>query len=257
MSTGRADPSDQERQSRRSFLRSGVGVSGVMAVSGVLAACGDSSSPSAASSTSSSLPAAPVTNGTEALQRVVAGNKRFTSGNLQHRGSDDVRRAELAESQAPYAVILGCSDSRVPPEIIFDEGIGDLFTVRVAGNTAATGVVQGTIEYGTAVLGSVLVLVLGHENCGAVKAALDQVKAGPTVPGQIASVVDPIIAAAQAVSGEPADRQLAEAIDENVRLTVAHLMSLEPVLAPAVRANKVLVAGAVYDFKTGAVDILS
>jgi carbonic anhydrase len=119
--------------SRRSLLHSSLVTAGALAAVG--AACGSSGSGAAA--TSSSTPTlAPVTNGDQALQRLVAGNARFVAGNPINQGRDSVRRAAVAEKQSPFAVILGCADSRVPPEVLFDEGIGDLFLVRVAGNTA-------------------------------------------------------------------------------------------------------------------------
>src|SRR4051812_49823223 len=130
--------------SRRSFLGKSLAVSGVALVGGVAAACGDSKSSSSASSTTSTTT---VNSPDQALDNLLTGNRRFVSGHPEQPRRDDVRRAEQAEGQTPYAIILGCADSRVPPEIIFDEGIGDLFSVRVAGNTSPADVVLGSIEY--------------------------------------------------------------------------------------------------------------
>jgi len=239
--------------SRRSLLRTGIAVCGGIAVAGVAGACGDSSS----STSSASATTTPVSNPDQALTRLLDGNGRFVTGKLVHPGRDDVRRAEQAEGQTPFAVIVGCSDSRVPPEIIFDEGIGDLFPVRVAGNTAADDIVVGSIEYAVAVLNCVLVLVLGHEECGAIKATIDLVTKGKQVPGHISGVVQPIVPAVEAVKSTPADQLLDAAIRENVRRTVAHLQSSTPILADAVQSGKLKVAGAEYALHSGKVALVT
>jgi carbonic anhydrase len=186
----------------------------------------------------------------------LAGNKRFVEGHLDHPRRDDVQRAEQAEGQTPYAIILGCADSRVPPEIVFDEGLGDLFSVRVAGNTSPADIVLGSVEYGAAVLNCKLIVVLGHQECGAVKAAIDQVTKGKAVPGHIPGVVDPIVPAVQAVQTTPADQLLEAATRENVRRTVAQLQSSQPVLAPLVQGGKLKVVGAEYELHTGQVQLV-
>jgi carbonic anhydrase len=241
--------------SRRSFLGKGLAVSSAALVGGVAAACGDSkSSSSSASSTTSTTT---VTNPDQALNNLLEGNRRYVSGNPEQPGRDNVRRAEQAEGQTPYAVILGCADSRVPPEIIFDEGIGDLFPVRVAGNTSPADVVLGTIEYGVAVLNCKVIMVLGHQQCGAVKAAIDKVTKGKDVPGHIGGVVDPIVPAVEAVKATPADQLLEAAIKENVRQTVSRLQSSQPILAPLVQSGKLKVVGAEYALHTGRVDLVA
>src|SRR5438105_5765156 len=176
--------------SRRSLLRAGGATVAFAAVS----ACGSGNSKSSSSPTTM-----PVTNAKEALQRLLAGNKRFVDNRLTAVGRDDVRRAEQAEHQTPFAIIVGCSDSRVPPEVVFDEGLGDLFLVRVAGNTAAAPALVGSVEYAATTFSCHLVLVLGHESCGAVKAAIDVVKKGKTLPGSLPSVVEPILPSVQRV----------------------------------------------------------
>jgi carbonic anhydrase len=240
--------------SRRSLLRGGAAVSGGLVVAGIATACGSSGTSSAGSSTTTAQPA---DNADQALKRLQAGNRRFVEGRLGHPRRDDVRRAELAEHQTPFAVILGCADSRVPPEILFDEGIGDLFPVRVAGNTAADDIVVGSIEYAAAVLGSVLVVVLGHEGCGAVKATIDLVTKGRRPPGHIPAVLEPIVPSVDAVKGQPADEVLDAATRENVRRTTALLQSSEPVLAGLVKSGKLGVVGAEYVLKTGAVQFIT
>lgn len=162
--------------SRRTLIRSSVATAGGLVLAGCLADCSSESAPTAVESTTTTLP---VTNGDEALARLLAGNSRYVAGAPVNQGRDTVRRAEEAQSQSPFAVILSCSDSRVSPEVVFDEGVGDLFVVRVAGNTCETPIVQGSIEYAIEYLHSVLLMVLGHEGCGAVKAALDSVAGSP------------------------------------------------------------------------------
>jgi len=243
------DSTSEVGLSRRSFLGKGLAASGAVLVGGVAAACGDSGS----SSTSS---APPVTTPDQALTRLVAGNQRFVRGNLAHPRRDSVNRAEQAEGQTPYAVILGCADSRVPPEIVFDEGLGDIFSVRVAGNTSPADIVLGSVEYGATVLKCKLIMVLGHQDCGAVKAAVGQVTKGQQVPGHIAGVVDPIVPAVQAVRATPADQLLDAATKENVRRTVALLQSSQPVLAPLVQGGQLKVVGAEYALHTGQVELV-
>jgi carbonic anhydrase len=239
--------------SRRSFIGKSLAASGVALVGGVVAACGDSGSSSSASSTTSTTP---VNNPDQALARLLDGNKRFVSGNLDHPRRDDVQRAEQAEGQTPFAIILGCADSRVPPEIVFDEGLGDLFSVRVAGNTASDDIVVGSIEYAAAVLECVLLVVLGHGECGAVKATIDQVTKGKQAPGHIDALLQPIVPAVEAVKATAPDQLLDAAIRENVRHTVSLMQSSQPVLAPLVQAGKLKVVGAEYELHSGRVDVV-
>jgi carbonic anhydrase len=220
-----------------------------------VAASGSSSSNNSADSTTAS--AQTVINADQALNRLREGNKRFVNGKLAHPRRDDARRAELVESQSPFAVVVGCSDSRVPPEIVFDEGIGDLFLVRVAGNTAIDPVLLGSVEYSVAVLGSVLIFVLGHEQCGAVKATLDLVKKGKWPPGHIPSVLDPIVPAVEKVKDQPDDRVLEAAIQQNVRHTVDALRVSTPILSDLVNQGKVKVIGGEYRLRSGQVEIVA
>jgi carbonic anhydrase len=136
-----------------------------------------------------------------ALQMLIAGNLRFVSRLRQDPNQDLARVTEVAETQRPFAAILGCADSRFPAEIIFDRGIGDLFVCRVAGNVA-TPEEKGSLEFGTLVLGAKVLMVVGHENCGAVKAAI----AGLPVPGQIGSLIDAIRPAVESTRFLPGDR---------------------------------------------------
>ncbi len=192
------------------------------------------------------------------LARLIAGNDRFVAGTpslLTRRRPEDF--AKLAEGQTPQAVIVACADSRVAPELIFDQGVGDLFVVRVAGNVVegAGPVVKGSVEYAVAELGSRLILVLGHSACGAVKAAVAHVEKRDELPGAIEGLVDLIRPAAREVAGKPGDT-VENAIRANVRLSVRRIKGLDPILAKAVAAGELKVVGGVYDLATGKVEIL-
>jgi carbonic anhydrase len=233
-------------RSRRAFLGSGLAVAGGVLTAGAL--------PAGARVRGRGRVAAPA-DGAAALRRLQAGNARFVAGRTKSSRSYNVRRAELVEGQAPFAIVLGCSDSRIPPEIVFDEGLGDLFLVRVAGNTAAAPIVIGSVEYSATILGSVLLMVLGHDDCGAVKAAVDVATKGTTLPGDLASVAQPILTAVEAVRSQPADAIVDAAIQENVRRAVAGLSAV-PLLADLVAKNKLMIVGAEYRLKTGRVDLI-
>jgi carbonic anhydrase len=196
----------------------------------------------------------PARNPAEVLRDLLEGNKRFVSGHTTapRRQPDDF--AALSASQSPEAVIVGCADSRVPPEIVFDQGVGDLFVVRVAGNVVSgTGViVKGSIEYAVAELGVRLVVVLGHSGCGAVKAALEHIDSSDQLPGAIRGLVDILRPVVARVQGQPGDR-LENAIRANVAASVDRLEGLAPVLAPAVKKGSLRVVGAVYDLRSGSV----
>ncbi len=191
----------------------------------------------------------------EALKRLLAGNKRFVEGKPQNPRRDSVRRIVTAEGQKPFAIILTCADSRLSPEVIFDKGLGDLFVVRVAGNTATDPVLIGSMEYSVLTFGSVLLMVLGHSDCGAVKAAIDVVTKGETLPGELNAVVEPIVPAVQAVQSQPADQIVDAAIDENVKLTQQGLGQIST-FADAVQSGKLEIVGYEYQLKTGKVEAI-
>jgi len=193
-------------------------------------------------------------NSDAAWDRLVAGNQRFVAGEVTHPRRDEVRRAEQANVQTPFAVILGCADSRVPHEIVFDEGLGDLFSVRVAGNTANDEIVLGSIEYGAAVLGCSVVVVLGHESCGAVTAAVEQVTKGDGVPGSIGAVLGPIVPAGDAVRFREEGDLVQAVIRENIRRQVEFLQTSDAVLAGLIAEGRLKVVGAEYGLRTGAVE---
>ena len=168
------------------------------------------------------------------------------------------KRIQLSGGQRPIAVVLTCADSRVAPELLFDQGLGDLFVVRVAGNivTGAGATIKGSIEYGVAELGSPLVMVLGHTHCGAIKAALKHIDDGDAPPGSIGELVRLIQPIVARVKGQPGD-PLENASRANVLAGVDKLRSLEPILAPAVTQGRIQIVGATYDLRTGKVVVLT
>ena len=165
------------------------------------------------------------------------------------------RRVEIARGQTPFAVLVGCSDSRVSPELLFGRGLGELFIYRVAGNTVDRAAL-GSIEYAVAELGVPLVLVLGHERCGAVAAAVSVVEKNTIFPGAIGEMVEPIVPAVLRARSQPGDL-LDNAVRENVRGIVGRLRHEGPILANAIGAGKLRIVGARYDLDDGAVDFFA
>jgi carbonic anhydrase len=189
------------------------------------------------------------------LDRLIAGNKRFMDMQATHANQNAERRTEVAAGQEPFAIIVGCSDSRVPPEIVFDQGLGDLFVVRLAGNVVDTDAL-GSIEYAADHLHVPLVVVLGHDKCGAVQAAVDASTSEGTVPGNVASIIaaiKPAVIEAQGESGNLLDN----AIDANIRRVVNQIRNSEPGLKDEVAAGKLKVVGARYKLDTGEVEFFS
>jgi carbonic anhydrase len=166
------------------------------------------------------------------------------------------RRAGVANSQTPWATIVSCADSRVPPELLFGGlGVGELFVARNAGNMVDTAT-MGTIEYGAAVLGVPLIVVLGHERCGAVVAACDVVTKNATFPGSIGPMVKVIVPAARAVKNQPGDF-VDNTVRESARRTAVQIGSKSRIVADLVKAGKVKVVAARYDLDEGKVEYLS
>jgi len=191
------------------------------------------------------------------LAKLLAGNERFMKGELTQPRRKPEDFAAVAEGQTPLAVVVGCADSRVSPELLFDVGIGDLFVVRVAGNvvSGAGATVKGSIEYAVAELGVQLILVLGHSKCGAVKAAIKHIDDKDTLPGAIEDLVDTIRPACVAVQNDAGDK-LENVTKENVRRGVERLKGLKPILAKAIEDKKLKVVGGIYDLKSGKVTML-
>lgn len=178
-----------------------------------------------------------------AWQQLVDGNGRFADGKTVAARRDLARVKEVAGTQRPFAAILACADSRVSPEIIFDQGLGDLFVVRNAGNVVTSEGIA-SLEYGTLVLGASVLLVCGHSSCGAVKATM----AGDAVPGQISALYQHIMPAV-----DRAGKDLDAAIHANVEIQARTLKQASPVIAGLVRDGKLAVRGGVYELATGRV----
>src|SRR6266516_1493456 len=196
-------------------------------------------------------PEQPTVAPAEAIAKLKEGNARYTSGNLQHPGQTTERRAELTKSQHPFAIILSCSDSRVPPEIVFDQGLGDLFIVRVAGNVLNDEGL-GSIEYGVEILGARFIVVLGHQSCGAVDAAMKTVAAKGNAPGHIQSLVTAI----KPVVDSTPKGDLDTTIKANVKHVVDALRLSTPILKARVDSGDVQVIGGYYGLDTGVVTFL-
>jgi carbonic anhydrase len=195
-------------------------------------------------------PAVPAPDG---LQRLIDGNKRYVAGELAAFDELALDREESATGQSPFAVIVSCADSRVPPELIFDQTVGELFVVRSAGQVVDEAI-RGSITYGVDALKAPLIVVLGHSNCGAVGAAIAALDGEP-IPGYAYRFAEAIGPAVQEVRDEPGDL-LDNAIRANVALGVERLSTAEPDLAPKIGSGSVTIAGAYYDLASGEVTFL-
>jgi carbonic anhydrase len=186
----------------------------------------------------------------QALKELLAGNERYCAKGMTHPHQSATRRTELAKTQHPFAIVLSCSDSRVPPEVVFDQGLGDLFVIRVAGNVPSDEVIA-SIEYAVAHLGSKLIVVLGHERCGAVAATLE----GGAPEGHLASLIDRIQPAVQKAKKQGGD-VLDSAVRINVEESVSLLKSAKPLLSKAAAEGHVKILGARYDLDSGKIEVL-
>jgi len=188
------------------------------------------------------------------LKRLMEGNQRYVEG-IARRHDFRHEREALAGGQNPYAAILSCADSRIAPEYAFDSGRGDLFVCRVAGNFATEETVA-SLEYAVAVLAAPLILVLGHDACGAVDATIKSLKDGKPLPGHMPSLVTGLSPSVKAVAEQPGNA-LDNAILQNVKDTVAKLKTAAPILSAAVEQNKIKVVGGIYRLKDGKVDMVA
>jgi carbonic anhydrase len=210
---------------------------------------------SAALAVAAAGPAPPSTiSGDEALRRIMDGNARYVANKTTVRDFA-VGRAARVTTHRPIASLLSCADARVGPEFIFDQGPGNLFVVRVAGNILED---EGlaSLEYAAAVLNSPLILVLGHSGCGAVDAAIKVVKDNATLPGHLPELIDQIKPAVLAAQKTQPKDLLTAAIAENVRQNVQHVTAAKPILADMIAAGKIKVAGGVYDIASGKVALV-
>jgi carbonic anhydrase len=235
---GEGHREEQSDASRRSFLRSAITGTTV----GLIAAAGATiaSSPSALAQSTLTPDVA--------LQAMMDGNQRFVDGRLRSPGEDlSILKQKTAEKQEPFAAVLSCADSRVPVELVFDQSIGHLFVVRVAGNIA-TPEITASLEYGVAVLGARVIMVLGHGNCGALKAAIQ----GKAVPGQISVLYAPLRPAI-----DQAGASLDAAIDANARIQAGLLRQASPVIAGMIKEGNLKVVAARYDLASGKVTLVA
>lgn len=193
----------------------------------------------------------------EALQKLIDGNKRFVEAKMNSTSMcDATARGKLAKSQHPFAIILSCSDSRVPPELIFDQALGEIFVIRVAGNVADP-VVLGSIEYAAEHLGSHLIMVLGHERCGAVTATVNAKGKPEGNLGAIVKAIEPAAKEAKKIAkGKPAEEVVECAVDVNAKLVAASLTKRSKVLAEELKSGKIKVVAAKYDLDDGTVSLL-
>ena len=199
---------------------------------------------------------APLMSPDEALQLLIEGNQRFRRGEvISQAQSLPEHLAHLAQAQRPFCVLVGCSDSRVSPELLFGRSLGDLFIVRNAGNVVDLAA-MGSIEYGVAVLGAPLVLVLGHERCGAVQAAVDVVENDATFPGSIGQMIEPIIPAVLRARRAGSDDLLDRAVRINVQRVVERLRNTEQMLMAPLQEGTLRIVGARYDLDDGTVEFL-
>lgn len=193
-------------------------------------------------------------NPDQALQLLRDGNQRFAENHAEHLDDNVARRMAVTSTQKPFATILSCVDSRVPIELIFDRGIGDLVVIRSAGEVLDRSVV-GSLEFGVAELNTPLLMVLGHQRCGALTAAVKAFDTHEPQPGDLEFLVDALAPAVRRVTGQPGDR-VTNAVKANVAFTVAQLRSKSAVLAQAESTGKARIVGGYYSLDTGRVDVL-
>jgi carbonic anhydrase len=226
--------------SRRNLFKYGVGAAGV---GGVVGLGGDLFGVSGVEAQAAATPDAAI----EALKQ---GNQRFSQQKVKKADNTLFRLREIAKGQKPFAAVLGCADSRVPVEILFDQGLGDLFVVRVAGNVVTPEEI-GSLEFGTAVLGTKVILVLGHQRCGAVEATIK----GQPVPGKIGSILAKIKPAVTASESQSGDR-LRNATIANIKNQITELQG-SPVLADLIKTGKLKIIGGFYDLDTAVVTTIA
>jgi carbonic anhydrase len=245
LSLGSATKTHSHSSSRRALL----GAFGALPLVGAL---------SLSTAAHASAPPQPenVLNPDQALERLMAGNARYVAGKSVPINFATTRQA-LAGGQNPYACLVSCADSRIGPEFCFDEGRGDLFVTRVAGNFVNTDILA-SLEYGTAVLGAPLIMVLGHTSCGAIGAAVQAYTENASFPGHIQALTTALAPAVrQAAKSAKGDALVAAATKDNVRLNVKMLTESNPIISDRVAKGKLKIVGGIYDLVTGQVDLVS
>lgn len=253
--------------SRRRFLTTALSTTlGVGLGAGALTACAadDPDATRAAGSGSTQVPGSPgdggtplvqpsVANGKEALERLLAGNARFVADQSLEIDEGMARRVAVSKSQHPFATVLGCVDSRVPIELVFDQGLGDLVVVRSAGEALDHSVI-GSLEFGVEELHTPLLMVLGHQRCGALDATIKALDTNRTSSeGELGYLVKTLAPAVRQVAGKPGDR-LTNAVHANVELVLTQLRK-SPVIGPLERSGKLTLAGAYYNLDTGQITV--
>ncbi|MCF3143240.1 carbonic anhydrase [Streptomyces platensis] len=248
---------DGARQPERRILLAG----GLFAATAALTGCSSKSTgPAAAGASPQARPTMqPTTRPTTpeaAFARLVEGNQRWVSGDLQHPDRDPDRREFVAQEQKPFGSVLACIDSRVPPELLFDTGLGDLYVMRTGGEAVGP-VVTGSVEYGPMTSGTPLIVVLGHQRCGAVKAAYTSLKEGEPLPGNLEAIARALRPAYEQTVRDGGGSDPVDTMARNqVTLTAASLRTNQD-LAPLVRKGTLAVVGAYYSLDSGKVEVLS
>ncbi|MET8331570.1 carbonic anhydrase [Streptomyces sp. NPDC005181] len=232
---------------RRTLLAGGL----VVATAALAGCSSTSAAPSATSASPQARPATPAA----AFARLMDGNKRWVSGDLEHPDRDPDRRELVAQAQEPFGSILSCIDSRVPPELLFDTGLGDLYVMRTGGEAVGP-VVTGSVEYGPMTSGTPLIVVLGHQRCGAIEAAYKSIRDGKPLPGNLEAIAKALRPAYEQAAREGGTDPVETMARAQVELTAADLRSNED-LAPLVGRGALAVVGAYYSLDTGKVEVLA
>ena len=232
---------DTPRASRRRFLQAGLGFAAFATLTPLHRALAGTAPQNAIT------PQA-------ALARLMSGNARYAAGKLDAKDFSSGRAAR-AKAQYPIASILSCADSRVAPELMFDQAPGDLFVVRIAGNYFNSDALS-SLEYGVAVLRTPLLMVLGHSNCGAIKAAIQEIQSPKPLPGHIWDITDAVRPGIENVVKAGGQDLQERAVEANVEYNVARVASAQPIIAEAVKGGRVKVVGAEYELATGKVRLL-
>ncbi|MDX3387170.1 carbonic anhydrase [Streptomyces niveiscabiei] len=244
---------------RRAFLAGGL-IATAAVISGCSSKTGNNAAAAKATPAAATTPPSAASDARPgspwaAFARLMDGNKRWVDGNLQHPDRNPARREFVAEEQKPYGVILSCIDSRVPPELLFDTGLGDLFVMRTGGQVVAP-VVTGSVEYGPMTAGTPLIVVLGHQRCGAVKAAYKALKDDKPLPGNLQSIAEALRPAYEEVSRQKHADPVDAMIRVHTKQTSADLRTNAD-LAPLVKKGAVAVVSAYYSLDTGRVEVLT
>ncbi|MGW1776110.1 carbonic anhydrase [Streptomyces sp. NPDC002104] len=224
---------------------------GLTAAAALLTGCSAKSTPKAATGAPEPRPSTPE----GAYSRLMEGNKRWVSGSLNHPDRDPDRRALVSQTQDPFGVILACIDSRVPPELLFDTGLGDLFVLRTGGQAVGP-VVTGSVEFGPMTAGTPLILVLGHQRCGAIDASYKALRDGDPLPGNLRAIERALVPAYELTVKDPGADPVDTMIRNQIKVTADELRANAD-LAPLVRKGSLAVVGAYYSLDTGQVEVLT